>query len=377
MVAHPTLVASGNENVDPGTPCSSQKETDTVPSSTVRPGTPTSPEASTSSMSLVRESLGNRGLSESATSLIMQSWRMGTKQQYKPFISKWEQYCSTRQIDPFYATIEQGINFLAELYQTGMGYSALNTARSALSTMIFVHSKEHSSFGQHPLVCRFIKGTFESRPSLPRYQDTWDVTVVLDYLTKLGAPTALSMKNLTLKVVMLMALLSGQRRQTLHSLRIDLMRLSADKCIFTITSLLKTSRPGKHLSFIEFQAYAPDIRLCVVRHLEHYVNRTSHLRGDETQLLISYSKPHKSVSTDTISRWLKTTLHEAGIDTSKYSAHSTRSASTSAAKMNSVSVDTIMKSAGWTQESTFAKYYHKPVVPQNNFGTELLKAVLN
>ena len=297
MVAHPTLVASGNENVDPGTPCSSQKETDTVPSSTARPGTPTSPEASTSSMSLVRESLGNRGLSESATSLIMQSWRMGTKQQYKPFISKWEQYCSTRQIDPFYATIEQGINFLTELYQTGMGYSALNTARSALSTMIFVHSKEHSSFGQHPLVCRFIKGTFESRPSLPRYQDTWDVTVVLDYLTKLGAPTALSMKNLTLKVVMLMALLTGQRRQTLHSLRIDLMSLSADKCIFTITSLLKTSRPGKHLSFIEFQAYAPDIRLCVVRHLEHYVNRTSHLRGDETQLLISYSKPHKSVST--------------------------------------------------------------------------------
>lgn len=258
-----------------------------------------------------------------------------------------------------------------------MGYSALNTARSALSTMIFVHSNEHSSFGQHPLVCRFMKGTFESRPSLPRYQDTWDVTVVLNYLMKLGAPSPLSMKNLTLKVVMLMALLSGQRRQILHSLRIDLMSLSTDKCVFTITSLLKTSRPGKHLSFIEFQAYAPDIRLYVVRHLEHYVSKTSSLRGDEKKLLISYSKPHKSVSTVTISRWLKTTLQQAGIDTSKYSAHSTRSASTSAAKVNSVSVDTIMKSAGWTQESTFAKYYNKPVVAQNNFGTELLKAVLN
>ena len=59
------------------------------------------------------------------------------------------------------------------------------------------------------------------------------------------------------------------------------------------------------------------------------------------------------------------------------SAHSTRSASTSAAKANSVSVDTIMKSAGWTHESTFAKYYYKPVVAENNFGMELLKAVLS
>lgn len=215
----------------------------------------------------------------------------------------------------------------------------------------------------------------------PRYHGTKTHgmlhTVVLNYLMKLRAPSALSMKNLTLKVVMLMALLSGQRRQILHSLHIDLMSLSTDKCVFTITSLLKTSRPGKHLSFIEFQVYAPDIRLYVVRHLEHYVSKTSSLRGDEKKLVISYSKPHKSVSTVTISRWLKTTLQQAGIDTSKYSAHSTISASTSAAKVNSVSVDTIMKSAGWTQESTFAKYYNKPVVAQNNFGTELLKAVLN
>ena len=142
--------------------------------------------------------------------------------------------------------------------------------------MIFVHSKEHSSFGQHPLLCRFIKGSFESRPSPPRYKDTWDVAVVLDYLTKLGVSTALSMKNLTFKV-MLKALFLGQHRQTLHTLCIDLMSLGACNCVFNNTSLLKTSRPGKHLSFIEFQAYAPDIRICVVRLLEHCVNKTSSL----------------------------------------------------------------------------------------------------
>ena len=34
-----------------------------------------------------------------------------------------------------------------------------------------------------------------------------------------------------------------------------------------------------------------------------------------------------------------------------------------------------MKSAGWSQESTFTKFYDKPVAPRENFGAELLKAV--
>ena len=153
------------------------------------------------------------------------------------------------------------------------------------------------------------------------------------------------------------------------------MQISADKCVFSINSLLKTSRPGKHLACIEFQAYAPDARLCIVKHLQQYLKRTDILRGDVKQLFISYTKPHKAVFPDTVSQWIKTTLVDAGIDTSKYSAHSTRSASTSAAKGNNISIATIMKSAGWSQESTFTKFYDKPVAPRENFGAELLKAV--
>lgn len=373
MLANSAMVAIGDETAGSGTPCAPQEETHLISTSTARLGASTISEAHTSDMPLVRKSLEGRGLSESATSLILQSWRKGTQQQYKPFITKWEQYCCQRKINPFLATIERGINFLAELYHTGIGYSALNTARCALSTVCF--TSEHYTFGQHPLVCRFLKGIFECRPSLPRYQETWDVTVVLDYLAKLGPPVKLSFKNLTLKVVMLMALLSGQRRQTLHTLSIDYMQISSEKAVFSINSLLKTSRPGKHLACIEFQAYVPDVSLCIVKHLQQYLKHTDTLRGNVKQLLISYSKPHKAVSPDTISRWIKATLVDAGIDTSKYSAHSTRLASTSAAKANSISIATIMKSAGWSQESTFTKFYNKPVEPQENFGTELLKAV--
>jgi len=95
---------------------------------------------------------------------------------------------------------------------------------------------------------------------------------------------------------MLMALISGQRRQTLHTLSIDRMQISSDKCLFFINSSLKTSRPGKHLACIEFLAYAPDVSICIVEHLQQYLKHTDTLRGNVKQLFISYSKPHKVVS---------------------------------------------------------------------------------
>ena len=48
-----------------------------------------------------------------------------------------------------------------------------NTARNALSIIIL--PPDGGSFGNHPLVIWFMKGVFETRPSLPRYRDVRDV----------------------------------------------------------------------------------------------------------------------------------------------------------------------------------------------------------
>ena len=71
-----------------------------------------------------------------------------------------------------------------------------------------------------------------------------------------------------------MALLLGQRRQTLHTFSIDCVQISSDKCVFFINSLLKTSRPGKHLAYVVFQAYASDVSLFVVKHVQQYLKHT-------------------------------------------------------------------------------------------------------
>ena len=150
------------------------------------------------------------------------------------------------------------------------------------------------------------------------------------------------------------------------------MTLTDTKCVFQINVPLKTTRPGRHMSTLEFCEYTPSDDLCIVKHLMFYVNSTSTLRRDCDQLLITYNKPHRAASSDTIGRW-QTVMITSGIDTQQFGAHSTRAAAASAAFSKKVSVDTILSPAGWSNVQTFARYYNKPLLPlERNSGDELL-----
>ena len=89
------------------------------------------------------------------------------------------------------------INFLGEIFDTGVSYSAVGTARSALSTFLWLEGKPA---GVHPLVCHFLRGVFAERPALPRYEVTWDVSKVFEVLRLMHPPESLSLKDLTCKL---------------------------------------------------------------------------------------------------------------------------------------------------------------------------------
>ena len=80
-----------------------------------------------------------------------------------------------------------------------LSYSAINTARSALSSYIIL--PDGTSLGQHRLVSRLLKDIFQTKPPLPRYSETWDVSIVLHYFQGLSAVGTLSLKELTLELV--------------------------------------------------------------------------------------------------------------------------------------------------------------------------------
>lgn len=70
-------------------------------------------------------------------------------------------------------------------------------------------------------------------------------------------------------------------------------------------------------------------------------------------LFLSYVKPHKPVSFQRIAHWIKDTLKKAGVDTSTFTAHSVRGASTSAAVGKGFHISDVLKMVDWSSESTF------------------------
>ena len=253
--------------------------------------------------------------------------------------------------------------FLKDLFDEGLSYSSINIARSAVSSFT-LHKRV--PLGNHPFISRFLKGIFNLRPALPKTSVTWDPAIVLNFLKKWHPAKNLDLLQLSMKVVMLCLLITGQRGQTVW--KMDLRNMAwpnkNDKEKIVTCSFgdpLKTTDKKNHQKQLSFEAYPHDKALCVVHYLQRYVKRTENLRGEENRLFITSRQPHNKVARSTIAQWTKKVLAKSGIDTATFTPHSTRAASTSKAA-NRVCLKTIMKTAGWRRSSTFGKFYHKEII---------------
>ena len=177
------------------------------------------------------------------------------------------------------------INFLTTLYDRGLGYSTVNTAKSAISTVTQLPGD--MPIGQHPAVIRYMKGIFTRHPSLPWYCATWDVRQVLHHPQATPLQT-LSLKDLSLKTGILLSSLTGQRLQTLVAINVDHVALQPGKCTIFINKVLKTTKPGQHLQSLQLLKFATEA-LCPVRHVWHYLELTKPLRqAADWQLLLCH-----------------------------------------------------------------------------------------
>ena len=79
----------------------------------------------------------------------------------------------------------------------------------------------------------------------------------------MGPAEDLKLPDLSLKTVMLVTLLSGQQCQTVHALTLSSMKQTDNHITFELNTLLKTSRPSKHIEPLSFKSYPEDkVALC-------------------------------------------------------------------------------------------------------------------
>ena len=292
------------------------------------------------SMSGVRTPFFSAGLPESVSALLMASWRGRTAQHYDSAWARWWRWCSERQVDPLCPLLKDVLVFLSSLFDEGRAYRTIGVYRSALSSTL--PPIDGSAVGSHPLVVRLLKGVYNSRPPAPRYTHTWDVQSVLSVMQSCPPPPKeLSDKQLTLRLVMLLALTGTTRADEVRKLSSVGLVVSADSASITLLGPTKTQRVGEPLKRLGFSAYTTS-SLCPVTHIVEYAHRPEswHPSDRPAQFLLSFRKPHGPVKSPTMARWFKEVLKYAGIDPA-FLAHSTRSASTSAAAGSGLSTDII------------------------------------
>ena len=216
-------------------------------------------------------------------------------------------------------------------------------------------------------VVRLFNYFYKARPCFPRYTVTWDVGLVLNFLAQWHPKESLTLKQLTLKCVTLVALTSSDRAQTLHALRVDQTHVSTEGLVFVVPSVLKHSRRGSPATKVVCVEWdAPELN--VAEYVLFYMSKTLKYRlkayndtgTDIKQLFLSH-RTGKPVKRASISRWIREVMFLSGVDVSTFAPHSTRGASISEATRRGASPAQIVAHGNWSSLGTYQRFYNREV----------------
>ena len=221
-----------------------------------------------------RRALRDQGYSDAVIDTLLWARRSSSEKLYKTYLDKWQDHCDKSGTDLVAPPLPEALSFLQKLKDdpyTHRGYSAICTARSALSTVLIL--PDGTKFMEHPVLKQFCKGVFNIEPPKPRYVSTWDTSMVTDLLKGPGWYPArkLSLLKLSQKVVTLILLITGQRGNIINALSTETMDIQTNCFTFTISNeQIKQGRPGYKPGLLSLKSY-PDKTLCVVNYIKQYL----------------------------------------------------------------------------------------------------------
>ncbi len=133
-------------------------------------------------------------------------------------VSTW---CRERELDPVNCPVASVLEFLQDRFSAGLTPSTLRVYVAAI--VAFHAPLDVGPLRRHQLVVRFLRGAWRMRPATRSRVPTWDLAVVLEGLSLAPfEPLELAMaKNLTFKMVFLLAITSLKRVGDLQALAIS------------------------------------------------------------------------------------------------------------------------------------------------------------
>lgn len=169
---------------------------------------------------LIRQAFINREVPLKALDTTLASLSDSTIKQYAKPLKSWWLYCKSSSVPIYSSSPVQFLEFLAQELNHANSYSTINNTRSAVSLI------SDNEIGNHALIRHFCKGVGVFKPPRPRYDFVWDPDPVLTKLSAIYPHDQLTLNVLSKNLVLLFALGTGQRVQTLTSFRLSQISLN-------------------------------------------------------------------------------------------------------------------------------------------------------
>ena len=335
---------------------------------------PRRPRVEPSRVATLKRHFRKSGFSGRAARVLSGCLRDSTSRLYQ---SRWQIFCGWcrgRGAAPVNATVPVVVDFLIHLrHDKGLSVSAVKGYSSSLNLVLALKGTDLASSREITmLLCSFSRSVnpVELRPPV------WDVALVLQSLT--GAPyEPLRMCDehfLAQKTLFPLALASAKRIGELHALsyRVSHTRGWAEVSFSFVPGFVaKTQDPSSlALRFEGFSVLAlPNARnnrngrLCPVRAVRCYLDRSAAYRPLCEQLFVTAGRSKKEISKTTVSFWLRKTISRAyelsgtAQPVPAPLARETRGIAQSLLFKKNFAVDQLLKAGTWRRHTTFTRYY--------------------
>ena len=299
--------------------------------------------------------------------------------------SAWLDFRDNHHQNPFHPRVADFALFLDCLFRDGKEWSTITTACSAVSTAVFFISGYRLS--TNPLISLVKKGIRSSRPPTVGYADTWDLAIVFRWIQSLGPNNRLPPFLLLAKLVILLKIDLMARGSDLARLFVSEVSILGDKlrCRFFMPKQWRAGgkyTSGKFTSWVYVYSYPSEPLICSVSTIKYYLYVvdpatvvsdivmpncsfsclfTSVFKGSSTHNNKLVRGRFFSLSAARIANIVKFVFQHAGVP-SRYKAHSTRHAASSAAEVSGCPLDRILAQTMIADEKTFARYYRRDIV---------------
>ena len=198
-----------------------------------------------------------KGLEDRAITLMIQSISEATLKQYSKPLIDWASYCRDLGVNMYNPEINMVITWLSDKYSKGASYGTINTYRAALSLIL------GDRIGKDSTISRLLKGVYKNKPTKPKYDRIYDLDSVLEKLENLFPLEGLSLSELTDKLVVLLALITAHRKQTISLIKINNIIKTDTGYEIEIPDRIKSTRVGAFQPLLILPMFSEKPELCI------------------------------------------------------------------------------------------------------------------